>query len=260
MNSGFPKRIYGAYFRILVGNEVNLPTFSGYYVRAIIFNFLKRADPETSMRVHSSSEYVFSTTPFIQENRFCFRSLKSGEATFYLYTTKEEVFELLTNAIISQPLDHVFLKEKPYPITELKVFDVELKPSRIPLSFRIDFLTPTYFKRLGNIILYPDPPLLVQNLARLAGMDEKEAFYWGLLNLRVASFPRGIRTVEFKEPKSSVFMRGFLGSVNFSLKEEDPDWSGRLPVLLEMAKYVGVGGGRSMGFGRILIDQVRKEK
>ena len=84
-------------------------------------------------------------------------------------------------------------------------------------------------------------------------MDEGGAFRWALLNLRVSGYPRGMRTVEFREPKSSVFVRGFLGSVNFSIREDDPEWSSRLSLLLELAKYVGVGGGRSMGFGRILV-------
>ena len=253
MSSESRRKIYGAYFKIQVGSELRLPTFSGYYVRALIFNILRKADLEASIKVHSSKEYTFSTTPFIQDNRFRFTYLKPGEATFYFYTTKKEVFELLTEAIVSHATDHVILRDRPYPISELRIFDVELQAARMPLSFRIDFLTPTYFKRSGNVILYPDPPLMIQNLAKLAGIDEGEAFRWALLNLRVSGYPRGMRTVEFREPKSSVFVRGFLGSVNFSIREEDPEWSSRLSLLLELAKYVGVGGGRSMGFGRILV-------
>ena len=245
--------------RLQIGKKLMLPTFSGYYVRALLFNILKRADPESSIKVHSSREYTFSTTPFIQGNRFRFTYLSPGEATFYFYTTKKDVFKLLAKAFYSEPMDHVLLRDRPYPILEFRMFDAELRPARIPLSFRVDFLTPTYFKRSGNVILYPDPPLMVKNLAKLAGMDEEDAFRWALVNLRVSSFPKGIRTVEFREPKSSVFMRGFLGSVNFSLKEEDPDWSGRLPILLELAKYIGVGGGRSMGFGRVLIKPYGKK-
>lgn len=246
-------RIYGAYFKVRIDRELRLPTFSGYYVRALIFSLLRMADPAKSIEIHSSKEYSFSTTPFIQDNVFRFRQLKPGNALFYFYTPKEDVFNLLTEALISHAVDHFLLKEKAIPIIEFSMFNLDLKSSDVPFSFRMDFLTPTYFKRAGNIILYPDPPLLIQNLAKLANMNHEDAFRWALYNMRVSGFPRGIKTVVFREPKSSVFHVGFLGSVNISLKEEDPDWSGRLPLLLELAKYLGVGGDRSMGFGRILI-------
>jgi len=246
-------RIYGAYFRISLDKELKLPTFSGYYVRALIFSLMRISDPGKSIEIHSSDEYSFSTTPFIQDNAFRFRYLNPGDALFYFYTPKKDVFDLLTEALISHAVDHFLLKEKPIPIIEFRMFNLDLEPSHVPLSFKLDFMTPTYFKRAGNIILYPDPPLMIQNLAKLAGMDPEDAFRWALFNMRVSGFPKGIKTVVFREPKSSVFHIGFLGSVNISLKEDDPDWSGKLPILLELAKYLGVGGDRSMGFGRILI-------
>ncbi|MEM0172434.1 MAG: hypothetical protein QXV57_07725, partial [Thermoproteota archaeon] len=237
-------------FRMVSEQGLKFQSFSGFAIRGVLFDFLKRIDEQFALKLHSDKTIApYSVTPVEvlrgQYSSFIFNGFdKPATVQFKISIFEQSLMNVLTQALLSSGSPSVRLVEVDTVVTEIQVNQVsfekileEAKPVR---RFEVLFRTPCYFRRSittgsSNPVLksvrtpyraipLPETSLMFKNLARLwkrfSGMSLNYRDYVSWVErggVTLAGFPRGIRTIRvYEHPKSNKWVMGFIGAVRFS--------------------------------------------
>ncbi|MEM3424965.1 MAG: CRISPR system precrRNA processing endoribonuclease RAMP protein Cas6 [Thermoproteota archaeon] len=272
-------------FRLVTERGLRFQSFSGFAVRGILFDFLKRVDEQLAMRLHSEKAIApYSVTPVEvlqgQYSSFVFNRFdRPAMIRFKITVFEPGLMNVLTQALLSTGSPSVRLVEADTVVTEVQVnqisFEKILEEARPVKRFEVLFMTPCYFRRsvatdssnpvLKNVRLpyravpLPMVSLMFRNLARLwrrfSGMslDYRDYVSWVENGgVALAGFPRGIRTIRvYEHPKSNKWAMGFIGAVRFSIPGDmfAEKHARFTDALMRLAEYSNVGGNRTAGFG-----------
>ncbi|MEM3414675.1 MAG: CRISPR system precrRNA processing endoribonuclease RAMP protein Cas6 [Thermoproteota archaeon] len=260
-------------------------SFSGFAIRGVLFDFLKRIDEQLALKLHSDKTIApYSVTPVEvlrgQYSSFIFNGFdKPATVQFKISIFEQSLMNVLTQALLSSGSPSVRLVEVDTVVTEIQVNQVsfekileEAKPVR---RFEVLFRTPCYFRRSittgsSNPVLksgrtpyraipLPETSLMFKNLARLwkrfSGMSLNYRDYVSWIDMggvTLAGFPNGIKTIRvYEHPKSNKWVMGFIGAVRFSIPEDifTEKHARFTDALMRLAEYTNVGGNRTAGFG-----------
>jgi len=269
-----------------------LQSFSGYAVRGLFYNIVGSVDREYASLLHDSRMLApFSVSPVCRvsgESGFhpCFDKLSRGLLRVNFTLLDGRLTDILMKFIqeglgggeFNIGKDKVTLHALSFQqISYERLF----KDSSDVRSFKVNFLTPTYFrqtprdmlrrygKRLDKsftvspyrFIPLPDPVLLFKSVARLwrkfsnINLDLQDFMRWlETGGVAVSGFPDGIRTyIVHEHPTTKKWSVGFTGTVYFSIVKDiySPEKAKIVNTLLKFAEYTNVGGGRTAGLGLI---------
>jgi len=272
-------------FRLVAENGLRFQSFSGFAVRGVFFDVLKRVNEQLALRIHSEKAIAsYSVTPVEalrgQYSSFIYNRFDGPlHAQFKISILEPGLMNVFTQALVSSSFRTVKLVDAEVPVVELSVVQQsfkkimeEAKPVR---RFEVLFRTPCYFRRSvstgsSNSVLkedrppyrsvpLPDAGLMFRNLARLwrrfSGISFEYGDYASWIDkggVALAGFPTGIRTVRvYEHPKSNKWVMGFIGGVRFSMPRDlfSEKFARFTDALMRFAEYSNVGGNRTAGFG-----------
>ena len=238
--------------------------FSGFASRSLFYKILQKASPEDFRRIHVEGKPTpYYLTPFVDiKGKFIFKIREDGEYFIGVYSIARDLSKITWSLI-----EHETIETKNYlfEILGVAASSVDVKPLEVDLGDVIimKFLTPTSFrvtpyskiKSYGTYFPFPRPDLLLRSLVRTVGMSSNNGTpdYESIdLNaLRLISF-RDSSTMLIRDFMGRPYV-GFTGTFYFEVKSASP-----ILRLLSLAEYVGLGGWRTAGFGRVILDVARK--
>jgi len=234
--------------------------YSGAFVRGFLYWVLKRMSREFAEKVHNSKSLSpFSVTPVLSEDFLPVNRLEEGKKyTFSITFFVPEVGEALKDYLTAVDTVYFTAVENPLRKVSVKYCDEKSLANKAVKKFRVDFISPCYFRipsESYRFIPLPLPDLMFRSLARLysAFLSEIPQEYREWLDkngITVSGLKIETEKALLKKGKWSV---GFKGSVNFSLPEDtyNKDYAEITSRLLNFGEYSNVGGSRTSGFGMI---------
>jgi CRISPR-associated endoribonuclease Cas6 len=274
-------------FRLASNSGVKFQSFSGFAVRGLFFDFLKRADESLALRLHSQKALApYSVTPVevSRENRSFFiydRFNGLASVQFKISIFEEALMKAFTQALLSSGSPSVKLVDTGVLVTEISVnqqdFEKILDEAKPVKRFEVFFRTPCYFRKSVPMdspdqalkafkspyrsVPLPDVSLMLRNIARLwkrfSGLNFKYRDYVAWVDrggVILAGYPKGIRTIRvYEHHKSNKWIMGFIGVVRFSIPSDmfSERFAKFTDALMKFAEYSNVGGSRTAGFGVI---------
>ncbi|MFH7835197.1 MAG: CRISPR system precrRNA processing endoribonuclease RAMP protein Cas6 [Candidatus Aenigmatarchaeota archaeon] len=272
-----------------LNEPIKFQSFSGYSVRGLFYNIIKNIDEEYAINLHNSKTLApFSTSPILIEKNNevypCFNKVERGLAKINFVLLEDKLINLIIK-FIQEKIGTIEIKlgENKLFLNSISLenisFEKIYEQSNEIKSFKINFLTPTYFrltpkdieekyKKKINIkvspyrfLPLPDPILFFRSIARLWRKFSKydlnlESFLeWiNLGGIALSGYPDGIKThIVYEHPTTKKWSVGFTGKVHFSLVKDlfDSKKAKIADTLLKFAEYTNVGGGRTAGLGMI---------
>ncbi|MCX8188223.1 MAG: CRISPR system precrRNA processing endoribonuclease RAMP protein Cas6 [Nitrososphaeria archaeon] len=271
--------------------DIHFQSFSGYSTRGLFYNIVKSFDEEYASQLHNSRLLApFSVSPIyaIRGNSFhpCFE--RAGKGILRIN------FTLLENR-----LNEIFMKfiqeglgENGLPIGKTKIIPNSISFQQLDYekfyknsveihSFKVSFMTPTYFRQTPRDIMkrygkqfdkkitvspyrflpLPDPVLFFKSVARIwrkfsnYNLNLQEFIEWlEVGGIAISGYPKGIRThIVHEHPTTKKWCVGFTGTVHFSIVKDiyNSEKARIADTLLKFAEYTNVGGGRTAGLGMI---------
>ncbi len=272
-------------FRLAVDRGLRFQSFSGFAVRGVFFDVLKRVDEQLALRLHSQKALApYSVTPVevLRGNYSSFiynRFDGPLQAQFKISVLEPGLMDVFTQMLLSSGSPTLRLADAETSIVELAVvqqgFDSLLEGAKPVRRFEVFFRTPCYFRRSipgspsdsvsravkppYRSIPLPDVGLIFRNLARLwrrfSGLTFDYRNYVAWVDgggVALAGFPNGIRTMRvYEHPGLNKWVMGFIGSVRFSIPGDmfSEKFARFTDALMKFAEYSNVGGNRTAGFG-----------
>ncbi len=238
--------------------------YSGAFVRGFVYWVLSRTDRTFAKKLHSSKSLApFSVTPVMNDYKSVEKLEEGKEYTFTISFFVPEIGMALKNYLTST--DKIFFAGCENELKEVTVRYCDLKNiEESPIKkFRVNFVTPCYFRKPSNdyrFVPLPLPELMFRSLARLysAFVSEIPEGYREWLDAGgIAVSGLDIRT-EKVLLKKGLWSVGFTGWVNFTLPDDvyREDFSKLTSRLLKFGEYSNVGGGRTSGLGLIKVDKM----
>ncbi len=271
--------------------EAHLQSFSGYSARGLFYNIIKTVDKEYATTLHNSRTLApFSVSPIytVRGNSLhpCFEKVGKGlvRVGFTLLENRlNDLFMKFIQECLSE--NGLFIGKTKAILNSLSFQQLEYeklyKNSNEIESFKIDFLTPTYFRQTPRDIMrrygknlenkptvspyrflpLPDPVLFFKSTARIwrkfsnYNLNLQEFIEWlEIGGIAISGFPNGIKTrIVYEHPTTKKWSVGFTGTVHFSIVKDiySPEKAKVADTLLKFAEYTNVGGGRTAGLGVI---------
>ena len=237
--------------------------YSGSFVRGFVYWVLGKMDRTFAKKLHFSKELSpFSVTPVMsnEENLPVDRLEEGEEYKFSITFFVPEIGEAIKNYLISADSIYFTAVENPLKRVRVKYCDEGSLAEEAFDKFRVDFVTPCYFRipsESYRFVPLPIPSLMFRSLARLysAFLSEIPQEYreWLDRNSIVVS---GLKIETEKVLlKKGKWAAGFKGFVNFSLPEDtyDEEYARMTSKLLDFGEYSNVGGSRTSGMGVIRV-------
>jgi len=272
-------------FRLFVENGLRFQSFSGFAVRGLFFDLLKRVDEQLALTLHSQKSLApYSVTPlevtYGGYSRFIYNRFdKPAPVQFKISLLESGISEVFTQALFSMGSPTIRLVDTETAVTEVSVvqrsFDRIMEEAKLVRRFEVVFRTPSYFRRsvskgspnqVSNgvkspyrAVPLPEVELMFRNLARLwrrfSGISfgyEEYAEWASRGGIVLAGYPEGIRTIRvYEHPTSNKWVMGFIGPVRFSIPRDlfSEKFAKFTDALMRFAEYSNVGGNRTAGFG-----------
>ncbi|MEM4522625.1 MAG: CRISPR system precrRNA processing endoribonuclease RAMP protein Cas6 [Nitrososphaeria archaeon] len=272
-------------------DDVYFQSFSGYSTRGLFYNIVKKFDEEYASTLHNSKMLApFSVSPIytVRENRLhpCFKKVGKGIARIYFTLLDSRLNELFIK-FIQEGLNEngIQIGKTKMAINSISLQQYEYeklyKNSNEIKSFKVNFMTPTYFRQTPKDIMkrygkeydkkvtvspyrflpLPDPVLLFKSIARIwrkfsnYNLNLQDFIEWlEIGGIAISGYPEGIRThIVYEHPTTKKWSVGFTGTVHFSIVKDiySPEKAKIADTLLKFAEYTNVGGGRTAGLGVI---------
>lgn len=268
--------------------------YLGFALRGMIYDIIRRRRPLLSHTLHEAKRIApFSVSPYLSypDLKIVFRSIKAGSVGIIRVAALSEEFsrimvdEVVANSELELRLHGVRLETLELMVEEFR-YSRLMEQAQPITSFKVNFLTPTFFRRSlkpdcchgcpinrktcplihgaqrrkMRYICYPDPYLMFRSLARLwrafSPIKFNYAKYVDWLRkggIVVSGIPK-LKTVKvYEHPTTPKWSVGFIGTVHFNLPEDtyDEEMAKITHALLNFAKYSNVGGNRTAAFGTI---------
>ncbi|HIP63275.1 MAG TPA: CRISPR-associated endoribonuclease Cas6 [Archaeoglobus profundus] len=233
--------------------------YSGAYVRAFLYWVLRKINRILAEELHQSKGLApFATSPVYKDDNYWLDKVEKDEKyKFNISVFVEDIGEALKDFLMK--IDRIHFLGRLNRLEYVEVKYVDNFDDKITRKFKIEFLTPCYF-RIPNYCRFvplPLPQLLFRSLARLyeAYIGELPREYrdwldkWGIalsgckIETKKVSLKRGLWSV------------GFVGEATFSIPDNlfNEDFARITSKLLSFGEYSNVGGGRTSGLGKIRV-------
>lgn len=247
-------------FTVSVNEPVEFQSYSGFAVRGLFFDLLKRVSREKAEELHIKKKLApYSTTPIkIVESsgeEVVYKSMPKGIASFSITLLDNDLSNIFKELLCKNEFTNISLKGRECRLLSLEYSRLDaaklVDEARAADKFAVCFRSPTYFRRTpidvkrlfpsaGNLngrqpdlyrsLPLPDPVLMFRSLVRLwrafSGTSTKiplnEFKEWVELGGVVLSgYPKAIKTYRvYEHPTSNKWVVGFVGEVHFSLPKD----------------------------------------
>jgi len=246
-------------FTIYSDEPIEFQSYSGFAVRGLFFELIKRISREKAEELHSRKRLApYSTTPIeILSSGWevVYRRMPQGAARFSITLLDTELSNIIKDLLLTGEVKSLTLKGRECRLASIEYTQLDaaklVEEGRAVEKFAVRFRSPTYFRRTPVDVqrlfpsakkirqavpnLYrsyplPDPVLLFRSLLRLwrafssastkiPANDFKEWVEVG--GVALSGYPDSIRTIRVHEhPTTNKWVVGFVGEVHFSLPKD----------------------------------------
>jgi CRISPR-associated endoribonuclease Cas6 len=277
--------------RFSINEPISFQSFSGYSIRGLLYKMIKEIDEEYASYLHDSKSLApFSVSPPFIENLnsiyINYDKLNPGLYTINITLLQSKLIDIMIKYIHEKiGSSKIEIGGKEVLLNSLSLENISFEniyeKSNEIKSFKINFLTPTYFRltprdiskkykysinKKEKISAYrfyplPDPVLLFRSIARIwrkfsnFNLNLKDFMEWiEIGGIAISGFPKGIKThIVYEHPTTKKWCVGFTGIVHYSIVKDlyNSEKSKIANTLLKFATYTNVGGGRTAGLGMI---------
>ncbi len=244
--------------------ELYIKGFNGRIAHGAFLQYLRKYDVLLSQDLHMGKEKrSYSLTPieFIKTSSYY-------DGKFSVYTNDERIINAIMSLIIQNKYGDIYIVDTICKVTQIGFNRVEIpEPTAIKSGtiFWLNFNQPTYFSnsnRKSKSDAYPhlnkiwmDMLNTYSDLIEEINLSDKRMLADKLMDqLSTPRFKLESRHVIMSE---HIKITCFKGSIMF--KVEDASYIDLLIPILELAKLWGIGGKRSMGFGRVSVNFVEEK-
>ena len=224
------------------------PALEGRAVHGLFFRLLAEINPQIAEQIHHRSEKPFSISALsesvIQISVFC--------SELELELEKMTVHQFTGITIDAMPVAVKIRRVK--VIDPLRIWE-NIRISGPLGNLRVQYLSPTSFRRDGVQELFPDPGLLFRSLHKKAGSFCGEWF--GQETTPPEEFVSQIRVARYElKTQQAGFGRymiiGCTGQAIYDCRRIDVPVSRKtVAFLATVAPFIGVGYKTTMGMGRV---------
>lgn len=244
-------------FTVYVSEPVEFQSYSGFAIRGLFFDLLKRISKDKAEELHIKKKLApYSTTPIevIDSNGVVtvYRGLPKGVARFSMTLLDSDLSNIFRDLLCQNEFTNLSLKGKECRLLSLEYSKLDasklVDDARSVNKFAVLFKSPTYFRRTPidvkrlfpsaknvncqQLDLYrshplPDPVLMFRSLLRLWRAFSGASTKMPLNNFKewvelggviISGYPKAIRTLRvYEHPTSNKWVVGFVGEVHFSL-------------------------------------------
>lgn len=232
--------------------------YGGLDLHGWFFNLLQGYDPLISKKLHESEDKPFTIGPLTGAKREQGRSilLTDREYSFSVAGLNNEVCSLLSEITGVWPGTALRLGSADLLIKEVKplfreqglAYQEIREKSKPKPGFRMEFRSPTSFRKNGTQFVFPHLEMIVQNLWRRWNIFSKLILpeISDLSFIQVSRYRLETQLIDFGEYK----IIGFVGECNFHMDENSSeDLNAIVHSLAYFAGIAGVGYKTSMGLG-----------
>jgi len=245
----------------------SIPALTGRASQAWYLDALRTIDPVLSAAIHDGSGQLkaFTTSGILPLPRGEMLKLLPTQ-TYHLVISSlhPDLTRLTLNALLPT-WKVITLHEQPFTLEQAEV-ETTTYADILATSFSsdqrrltIDFVTPTVFKRTGDLQMpLPLPEYVFGNLidrwARLASTTplHPDLRDWIQANVDIGYHRIGSERVSF-ERAGKGFMIGFIGSVGYRIHSSESPFLNQVHALAHYARFAGTGAKTTIGLGQIEI-------
>ncbi|MGQ9469558.1 MAG: CRISPR system precrRNA processing endoribonuclease RAMP protein Cas6 [Nitrososphaerales archaeon] len=176
--------------RFIIDSSLSFQNYSGFSVRGMFYELLKHEDPELAKSIHAGGALApFSLSPLIitkgNSSKIAWKeAISPSIGMITLSLLDDKLVKAFESLILRGELKEITLSNNKLTLTEIGVQEINFKKildsSQPVRSFRIEFRTPTYFRRsLYNCCSYC--PLYQSILkAKMAKIEVRACPYYKL--------------------------------------------------------------------------------
>jgi CRISPR-associated endoribonuclease Cas6 len=232
--------------------------YGGLDIHGWFFNKLQGYDPLISKRFHELEDKPFAIGPLTGAKRQKGQTvlLMSGDYSFSVAGLNGEACNILNEMVGELPGTVMRLGSADLMIKEVKTlfrdqglaYQEILEKTKPRPSFRLEFRSPTSFRRSGSQFVFPFPEMIFQNLWRrwniFSELNLPEVPYFS--QIQVSRYKLETQLLDFGEYK----IIGFVGECVFQTDRKlTEDLKNIVHSLGYFASIAGVGYKTSMGLG-----------
>lgn len=252
-----------AVLHIVTDQRIDLYAMGGKAAHGFFLELLKRHDPKTADMLHHT-EPVKPFTLAVRAQTFR-QGDKVSIPEHQLFRLRITVLsEQLEYAVFNAIMDSLSQNE-PFVFSGVPVriesmsdtgsvlerlsWNQLMKTNNFNSDVRLNFMTPTAFRRIDTQYLFPDPEYVFGSILRkwnayaITKLDHltREQFR----RIRISRYSLNTRMLKFKGFKQL----GFTGYVRYDLSNMDPHFCDCVNILADFASWAGVGAKTTMGMG-----------
>ncbi|MEX0567832.1 MAG: CRISPR system precrRNA processing endoribonuclease RAMP protein Cas6 [Candidatus Njordarchaeota archaeon] len=247
--------------------------YTGGYLRAFFLNKIRSIDTTLANRLHMADRVwgasPYAITPLYKENAKEMSYIpmniviKKGEIYCFEIKIVEEIFIGIIEKLMESLYTESFLGNIAFKTIEIKLERPSKRDNTDIGFFDVLFRTPTYFriKGINKHYLFPTVEKIVFSVAKFLNIFAEERIEKQYLNERI--IPKIIeKNYKIRTTKPVVLGKyrktiGFIGTITYETRSIEA--SQTFLELLQVAKYMNIGGNRTGGFG-VLFFRAKKFK
>ncbi len=235
-------------------------------VNGLFYHLMQEADPVYSKELHdrdSIKPYTLSSMKWEGGGHWQNEVVKGNKYSFKITFMEAKAFQLLHRSLMEYYTNKLIVKvgDLNFNIDNIELLKMELVEDILtkPLDFkkfRIDFISPTSFRRHGINWLFPDThsifkSLLIKCNALNLNIDLSEEELEEINNY-VFPVKYDLKTRLFN--MGNYKMVGFEGNCHYEVKSALSETvKNKICTMLKLANYSGVGYKTTMGLGQVVV-------
>jgi CRISPR-associated endoribonuclease Cas6 len=249
-------------------HQDTIPAWTGRSAHAWFLSTVQAIDPALSAAIHDDSlPRPFTVSGLRPAPRGELLHLKPQQTyTLRITTLHCDLTQIALNALVPMWLDKgAQIHDQPLHVAHVETQTsayCDLMRERSHRSIRLRFVTPTMFKRTGDMQLpLPLPDYVFDNLAKRwqsFGGDDLPTDLVDFTRLNVSVERHRISTQQVQLSRSRP-MVGFVGDVTFRLHSSRQPYVSALHALVDFAAFSSVGAKTTFGLGQVETTRFEKE-
>jgi CRISPR-associated endoribonuclease Cas6 len=244
-----------------------IPAFTGRASQAWYLDALRAIDPALSAAIHDGTGQLkaFTTSGILPLPPGAMLKLSPTQSYRLIVSSLHPDLTRLTLKALLPTWNVVTLHEQPFTVEQSEVETTtyaDILTTSLPADQRrltIDFVTPTVFKRTGDLHMpLPLPEYvfgsLIDRWGRLASAtplhpDMRE---WIQSHIDIGYHRIGSERVSF-ERAGKGFMIGFTGAVGYRIHSGEQPFLSQIHGLAQYARFAGTGAKTTIGLGQVEV-------
>ncbi|MFQ6055517.1 MAG: CRISPR-associated endoribonuclease Cas6 [Methanosarcinales archaeon] len=244
----------------------------GEYIHASFFNILKETDAEFATDLHNKRRFKPFTVSPLQIKVFKKNGqnmIKQGSKGWFRITfLQDDLFGFFTKYFLEINKDEIRLEDNTFKISAIyatnskdnewsgyRTYEEIYNNTYNDIEIRLEFKSPTAFKRKNIAYLFPEPRLVFGSLLKkwnkYSPYQVQNSIMDNIENdVIVSRYKLQTKALHYRNKNKEYIVKGFVGIVDYKIRSRNEEIIKTINLLSDFAIFSGVGYKTPMGMGQ----------